>query len=79
MMLPFPALQSFRTVLTNSESPVMTFLGPPVVPFYILFWGRVFLLKLTTEKRWRQLLLTSLLEYLDVCPCSKMAMLSKIR
>ena len=39
-------------------------LGPPVVPFYQLFWGRVPLLKWTTEKK-GTLILTSLLEDLD--------------
>ena len=40
-------------------------LGPPVVPFDQLFWGRVPLLKWTTEKRWGTLILPSLLEDLE--------------
>ena len=40
--------------------PYTHFLGPPVVPFYP-FWGRVPLLKQTTEKK-GTLILTSLLE-----------------
>ena len=40
------------------------YLGPPVVPFYQLFWGRVPPLEQTTEKK-GTLILTSLLEDLD--------------
>ena len=41
-------------------------LGPPVVTFYQLFWGRVPLLKSTTESKSDTLILTSLLEDLGV-------------
>ena len=40
-------------------------LGPPVVPFSPLFWGGSPTKIDTTEKRWHQLILTSLLDLVN--------------